>query len=88
MENIQEINLEKRIRSNLTMRYSAKDLFDELNINASKIIMNFENVEFMSRAFAQEYVYQKEHSDINIVEKNMSKFIKDMFDLVNNSHNE
>ena len=55
-----EIIIHKSINPNLDMRSSAKEFFEELNNTPkTRIVINFDNVKFMSRSFAQEYVQQK-----------------------------
>ncbi|KZX17292.1 hypothetical protein [Methanobrevibacter filiformis] len=80
---INEIKLADTINSNLGMRFAAEDLFNNLINDAPEIVMNFENVNFMSRSFAQEYVYQKEkNNSITIIEKNMPQNVKEMINIV------
>ena len=82
-DNIKRIDIAKEINTNLGMNYAAESLFKKIN-NSSKsdIEINFKDVIFMSRAFAQEYVYQKNKTYKNIVEKNKSEDIQLMFDVV------
>ena len=47
-----------------------------------KVILNFQDVEFMSRLFAQEYVFQKPNSNIEIKEENMNDFVKELLEVV------
>lgn len=44
--------------------------------------MNFKNIEFMSRSFAQEYVFQKHNCNTKITEVNMSESIKQLLYIV------
>jgi len=88
MVDITEIRIEKEIHKNLSMRSSAETFFNDLDSNVAKIIIDFDNVEFMSRSFAQEYVYQKNQQKIEIIEKNMSDFVKKMLDIVNKNYND
>ena len=76
-----EINLEERYSKKLGVGPTAKKLFDEIK-NESSIILNFENIEFMSRSFAQEYVFQKHNSASEIEEINMDDSIKRLLDVV------
>ncbi|MGL6299044.1 MAG: STAS-like domain-containing protein [Methanobacteriaceae archaeon] len=83
MSEYEEIFLEKEISENLGIRHTAERLFNKLNHNkSSNVVMNFDNVEFMSRSFAQEYVFQKEHSELNITEKNIPYNVKMMLEVV------
>ncbi|MDR0913364.1 MAG: hypothetical protein LBM96_12325 [Methanobrevibacter sp.] len=78
---IYEINLKNDLNNDLSMRYLAEDLFDNLP-STNKIKMNFKDITFMSRAFAQEYVYQKENHDVEIIEENMDENVQKMFEVV------
>lgn len=78
-----EIKIGEIIHSNLGMNSSARDLFNELNdSDAENIIIDFSNVIFMSRAFTQEYLFQKLNSNKNIIEKNVPDDVQKMFDVV------
>lgn len=44
--------------------------------------MNFEDVEFMGRSFAQEYLNRKHIVSFEVVEKNMSEDIQKMFEII------
>jgi hypothetical protein len=64
-----EIKIQEVINRNLGMRISAKEFFSKLNsISAELIVINFDNVEYMSRSFAQEYIQQKKYIDKTIEE--------------------
>ena len=52
------------------------------------MILNFENIEFMSRSFAQEYVFQKFNSQSKITEINMNESIKKLLKMVNEEYEE
>ena len=67
---MKEVYLENTFAKKLGMRTTAKRLFDEIR-DEKKVILNFQDVEFMSRSFAQEYVFQKHNSNIQIKEENM-----------------
>ncbi len=86
MLDVAEVKIEKEIHKKLGMRSSAETFFNNLDSNASKIIIDFDNVEFMSRSFAQEYVYQKNIRKTKIVEKNMSGFVENMLNIVDKNH--
>ena len=58
-----------------------KKIFQEIN-NKSEAILNFKNIEFMSRSFAQEYVFQKHNCNTKITEVNMSESIKQLLYIV------
>ena len=81
-----EIKIRDAINRNLGMRVSAQKFFNELNnVSAKVVIINFENVEFMSRSFAQEYVQQKKRINKVIKEINRPEEVVNMFKAVNNS---
>lgn len=81
-----EIMIQEAINRNLGMRISAKEFFNGLNnISGELIIINFKNVEYMSRSFAQEYVQQKKRINKTIEEKNCPKVVENMLDVVNRS---
>ena len=79
--NIKEIILEEKCPKKLGMGPTAKKLFQEIN-RESEIILNFKNIEFMSRSFAQEYVFQKHNSKTEITEVNMLDSIKKLLEIV------
>lgn len=85
--NAVEINLEKSFAKKLGMRITAVKLFKDLE-NETEAILNFEDIEFMSRSFAQEYVHQKHISKVHIIEENMSQFIKDLLKVVEEDYKE
>lgn len=76
-----EILLEKEYNKKLGMGPTAKKIFKRIN-EESEVILNFENIEFMSRSFAQEYVSQKHYSKCNITEINMSDSIQKLLEIV------
>ena len=76
-----EIILENKYPKKLGMGPTAKKLFQEIN-KSSEVILNFENIEFMSRSFAQEYVFQKHNTKCKITEINMSQSIVQLLEIV------
>lgn len=74
-----EINLKKEIGTDLGSRQKIESLFKNIPYNINLIIMNFEDIEFMSRTFAQEYLNQKHVASFEVMETNMPKSIKKMF---------
>lgn len=76
-----EIILEEKYPKKLGMGPTAKKIFQEIE-NTDFVILNFQNIEFMSRTFAQEYVFQKYNSNMSITEINMSDSIKQLLDIV------
>ncbi|WP_413824348.1 hypothetical protein [Methanobrevibacter sp. UBA337] len=59
MENM--IKLEKNYNSNLTIRYMAETLFDNIDKNKTSVIIDFKNIKFIGKSLAQKYVYQKKN---------------------------
>lgn len=84
---MKEVNLENTFAKKLGMRTTAKRLFDDIK-NEKKVILNFKDVEFMSRSFAQEYVFQKHNSNIEIEEENMNDFVKELLEVVEEDYAE
>lgn len=77
------IKIERFISSNLGMNISAKELFEVINGSPNpNVILDFSDVFFMGRSFAQEYIYQKMKSDKNIHEENIPEEVQKMFDVV------
>ena len=76
-----EIDLEKMFARKLGLETTAIKLFQDLEGN-DEAVLNFKDIEFISRSFAQEYVYQKHNSKVHIVESNMSEFVKGLLDIV------
>ena len=77
-----EIFLKDEISTDLGSRQQIETLFDNIEEDTEKVIMNFEGVEFMGRSFAQEYLNQKHFASFEIVEKNMSEDIEKMFNMI------
>lgn len=75
------INLEEKYAKKLGIGPTAKKLFEEIEKEPS-VVLNFENIEFMSRSFAQEYVFQKHNCEIEIEEINMNNSIKQLLEVV------
>lgn len=84
---MKEVNLKDTFAKKLGMRTTAKRLFDDIQ-NESEVILNFKDVEFMSRSFAQEYVFQKHNSNVEITEQNMNDFVKGLLDVVEEDYRE
>lgn len=77
------IKIEQLISSNLGMNISSKELFEEINNSPNpNIIIDFTDVFFMGRSFAQEYIYQKNKSDKKIYEINLPEEVEKMFEVV------
>ena len=78
------ISLVNEISSNLGMNSSAKNLFrDKINsAEDDEIVLDFKNIDFMGRAFTQEYIAQKCHSKKRIIEIRKSTDISMMLFIV------
>lgn len=82
-----EIDIADTISSNLFVRASAVDLFEKIEkMPESDIVIDFENVTFLNRSFAHEYLTQKSKSSKNIYEKHLAKDVKYMIDVVFKVH--
>ena len=82
-----EIFLEKELGKNLGLRHNIEELFKKIDSDTTKVIMNFENVEFMGRSSAQEYLNQKHFAPFEIIEKNIPEDIEKMFNIILKSNN-
>lgn len=81
------IDLGERYSKKLGVRPTAKKLFQEIN-NETSVTLNFENIEFMSRSFAQEYVFQKHNTKATIDEVNLDESIQKLLEVVEDDFNE
>lgn len=77
-----EIILERKYTNKLGMGPTAKKIFQEAN-EYENVILNFKNITFMSRSFAQEYVFQKHNTKTKITEINMIETIEQLLIVVN-----
>ena len=86
MGETQKIKIKDQINSSLESNLAAADFFDDLNqLSESKIVIDFENIVFMSRSFTQEYLSQKIKTQKDIKEVNISKDILPIFKMVEKS---
>ena len=81
-----EVDLGKRFSKKIAMGSIAKVLFNELK-DYDEAILDFRNIQFISRSFAQEYIFHKHNSKVNVIEKNMSEFIKGLLEVVEKDYN-
>lgn len=77
-----EIILKDEIGENLGPRHKMEELFENIDENTSKVIMNFEGVEFMGRSIAQEYLNQKHFASFEVIEKNVPEDVQKMLDMI------
>lgn len=80
-----EIKLSERYDNKLGIGPTAKKIFNETT-EYDEVILNFENIEFMSRSFAQEYVFQKNNSKSKISEININENIEKLLELVSEEY--
>ena len=60
-----------------------RDELSENGVDAAHIIeINFENIEFMGRSFAQEYLNQKHFASFEVIEENIPEDVEKMFDII------
>ena len=76
------IKLKEEISSNLIIRLDAEQLFEKLENNTSKVVMDFEGIELINRSFAQEYLNQKFNAKYEIEEINLPDEVKNMFNVI------
>lgn len=75
-----------RVMKMLALRSNADFLFDSIDKSKEKkIILDFSEIQFMSRSFAQQYFLRKKQSSKKVTEINVPKNIAKMFDLVKKS---
>lgn len=77
-----KIVLVEKIGKDLGQRSKIEELFKNINSNINRVTMDFANVEFMGRSFAQEYLNQKHFASFEVVEKNVPPDIEKMFDII------
>ena len=77
-----EIILSEKIDSDLGSRNKIEELYQNIDDNVSKVVMNFKGVEFMGRSFAQEYLNQKNKASFEVIEINMPKDVEEMFKII------
>ena len=77
-----EIILKEQLGENLGPRHKMEELFNNIDDDTSKVVMNFEGIEFMGRSIAQEYLNQKHFASFEVVEKNVPKDVQRMFDII------
>ena len=61
-----KIILYEILGTDLGQKYKIDNLFDELDNASTKIIMDFSNIEFISRSFAQWYLNRKFMADFKL----------------------
>ena len=79
---IKTINVFEKYGGIIGMRYFAESIFDDVGDDVDKVIVDFDNVEFIGRSFTQEYVRQKKKQNAEIIEANANEFIIKMIEWV------
>jgi len=78
-----KIQLAKFISKNLLLRNSADELFNYINdLKTTRIIIDFDKIQSVTRAFTHQFLLNKEKSKKNIIDVNISPHIKNMFELI------
>ena len=77
------INIAQEINSSLELNSYATDFIDKINqVNESDFIIDFKDVTFVSRTFAQAYYASKKRSPKNITEINLSSDVKQLMAMI------
>lgn len=77
------IDISTEINNSLELNSSAADLIEKINdFDEDDIIIDFKDVSFISRAFAQAYYASKKRSPKDITEINMNDDIKPMMEMI------
>ena len=83
IQNEQIIQIEKQISKNLALRDRANELFEMIEADKhSCFVIDFSNVESISRSFAQEFITRKNESKKNIDVINVPDNVRRMFELI------
>ena len=82
-----KILLSQEFGNNLFTRKTISAFFEKINSQKeAEIVLDFKGVDFISRSCADEYLKQKEKSNKEVVERNMSKEVCSMFNAVQNQY--
>lgn len=80
---MERISLYKEFGENILTRNSMNAFFKKINsFKDSDIVIDFRNVNFISRSSAAEYIKQREETNKNLMEKNMPNEVRSMFYVV------
>lgn len=80
---MKRIVLAKEFSNNIFTRNIISSFIDRLeNLKEKKIILDFKGIDFISRSCADEYMKRKKESNKKFIEKNMSKEVCSMFNIV------
>ena len=82
-----EIILADNFGKNIFTRSSIIYFFKMINsLNEEVLTLNFSKIDFISRSCADEYLKQKEKTNKQIIERNISSEVSAMFRNVKNQH--
>lgn len=77
------VPLAKQFSNYLLLRKTANELFEFINnANADEIIIDFNNIQAVSRAFTHQYILNKKKSNKSIIDVNISPSVEPMFKLI------
>ncbi|MHA2238388.1 MAG: STAS-like domain-containing protein [Candidatus Hodarchaeales archaeon] len=77
------IHLASNFSRNLAFRDTVKTLFNHINnSDLDEIIIDFQDVEFISRSFAHEILLNKRESKKKVILKNVAPRVQRMIDMV------
>lgn len=78
-----------KLMKNLALRSNADVLFDSVKKSKEdKVILDFQDIKFMSRSFCQQYLLRKKECKKKIEEINIADDVAKMFDTVKNQRSE
>ena len=82
------INLSSELGRYLLTRNSIKAIFNQINSSKEdEFLIDFINVDFISRSCADEYLNEKKDTYKRITERNQNEYIKKMFRIASKSDN-
>jgi hypothetical protein len=79
---MKKINLHNEFGNLIITREAIISLFNSLAHTNNLLVLDFSNIEFISRSATHEYIRQKLSNNIKLKEINMSQNVKSMFLLV------
>jgi hypothetical protein len=84
-ESTPTIWIQREVGPLLMLRSTVKTLFDKLeSVEQDRVILDFSNVEFMSRSFADEYLTAKKLMSKRIAEQHLPLEVRRMLEIVGN----
>jgi hypothetical protein len=82
-----KIVLSDELGNNILTRKALSAIFEKINsVKVTEIILDFKDIDFISRSCADEYLKQKEDSHKKIIERNISKEVCLMFNAVKSQY--